>query len=201
MVNSVYSSKTVWTSLWAVGALLAATPASAGIFDVAYSGPGGPTVNVQITYDNTTDLVQSVVANPNVAASQTLAGTYLRLDPETFAGNDNLVIPANTPGANPSISPILSRAGVSFTVTQGSPSNQLIYTINLSEIPLGALGTYAFEIASVSTVSNGAVTPPSPPTFAQQDLSAPGPFPGAGLANLVLLALAGLFCKRRGLAR
>lgn len=200
MVTSVYSSKTLSTALWALGALLAATPASAGIFDVAYSGSGGPTVNVQITYD-ASDVVQSVVANPNVSASDTLAGTYLKLAPGAFAGNDNLVIPANTPGANPSSAPILSRAGVSFTVTQGPSSDETVYTINLSEIPLGALGTYAFEIASVSTVSNGASAPPSAPTFAQQSLSAPGPVPGAGLANLVLLALAGLVFKRRGLAR
>jgi hypothetical protein len=181
--------------LFAAAALLAASPAAAGMFDVAYSGVGGPSVNIQIDFDDTTDVISSVAANPNASPSSTLAGDYALLKTNSFAGNDNLVLPANSP-SNGGGAPMLSRAGVSFTVTDGLVSNQTVYSVNLSEIPLPG-GTYVFEISSQTIVSNGSSSGLGTPVFAQQSLSAPGVAPGVGLANLAAIVLAGLIFRRR----
>lgn len=179
--------KKVLLRLAAFAAAGLATPALAdSAFDVAYSGSGLP-LNIQISYDTSTDLIDNVQANPNAPAGTSTSGIYSLLSRGSFGQNDNLVNPG----------PRLDRNGVSFTITQGN----LIYTVNVSDFVTSSGDDIieVYEQSSLSSGSGGGGTPgsPGPIGVGISSLGAPGPVPGAGLANLALLAAAAFLSKRR----
>ena len=185
MRNSIFAS----VLFVAIGVLWPATSAQAAVYAYVFESlPGQPaetmTGTMTVVNGEVTSMTGALSGTINDAVSQVYPNANF---PNASYSPDGLWIYDNQ--YNNGSAPLLTNPGVLFT-TDGNMSmgNALgywnLYSIGPNEYMLGesVLGRYAFFSAG---------------QFSDPPLPSPSPLPGAGLAGLAALALAGLYAHTR----